>query len=136
MTVEKAKAESLRMQEELIGFFPADWVSARQTDQTAPLRRCGGADDAYQWTGFSKLTFGGPKPTDTVIDQIAEHYAGSTLEVRAYDDRTGARTVQLTGADGSSYLVGPEAKDDSNVTIDAWSPCFVLPEGDSPLLDY
>lgn len=136
MTLEKAKAESLAMQDRLVGFFPAESIATRQTEQTAHLRRCD-ADGVYLWAGFTKLTFNQPIDTDTVIEAIGKEFeTDGRFVVVIKTDKWGDKRVDLSSGDGAGYLITPEAKDHTDITMDAWSPCFLLPDGMSPLDTY
>lgn len=131
-TPQEGKAQSLEMQDELVGLIPSDWIAKRSTEQVSHVRTCG-PSDAYSWMGLTSLTFTSPRDTDELVDSIAEHYKDSRFTVSIGKNPSGYRRVDLTGVDGEGYLVAPASKDLTKLTIDAWSPCFLLPDGMSAL---
>lgn len=131
-TPQEGKAQSLEMQDELVGLIPSDWIAARSTEQVSHVRKCG-PSDAYSWMGLTSLTFTSPRDTDELVDSIAEHYKGSRFTVSINKNPSGYRRVDIAGVDGEGYLIAPASKDLTKLTIDAWSPCFLLPEGMSAL---
>jgi hypothetical protein len=131
-TPQEGKAQSLEMQDELVGLIPSDWIAARSTEQVSHVRKCG-PSDAYSWMGLTSLTFTSPRDTDDLVESIAEHYKDSRFTVSIDKNPSGYRRVDLAGVDGEGYLIAPASKDLTKLTIDAWSPCFLLPEGMSAL---
>lgn len=132
LTPEQAKSESLRMQDELVALVPAGWIAERRTEQTAHLRGCA-ADGLYSWSGFTGLTLNGTHDTDELVTAVASAYAESSLAVKVDKNPNGLRRVSLTGEDGANYLVAPSPKGQGGLSIYAGSPCFLLPDGMSPL---
>lgn len=132
LTPEQAKAESLRMQDELVALVPAAWIAERRTEQTAHLRSCA-ADGLYSWSGFTGLTLNGEHDTDELVTAVASAYAKSSLTVTIDKNPKGLRRVSLTAEDGANYLVAPGPKDQTGMSIYAGSPCFRLPDGMSAL---
>jgi hypothetical protein len=131
-TPQEGKAQSLEMQDELVSLIPSDWIAERSTEQVSHVRRCA-SSDAYLWMGLTSLTFTAPRDTDELVDSIAEHYKESRFTVSINKNPSGFLRVSLGGVDGESYLVAPATEDLTKLTIYAWSPCFLLPEGMSPL---
>ncbi|MFF2052872.1 hypothetical protein ACFVU2_14815 [Leifsonia sp. NPDC058194] len=131
-TPQDGKAQSLEMQDELVGLIPSDWIAERRTEQVSHVRQCK-PSDAYSWMGLTSLTFTAPRDIDELVDSIAEHYKDSRFTVSIDKNPSGFRRVDLAGVDGEGYLIAPATKDLTELSIYAGSPCFLLPEGMSAL---
>lgn len=131
-TPQEGKAQSLEVQDELVGLIPSDWIAARSTEQVSHVRKCG-PSDAYSWMGLTSPTFTSPRDTDELVDSIAEHHKDSRFTVSIDKNPAGYRRVYLAGVDGEGYLIAPASKDLTKLSIYAGSPCFLLPEGMSAL---
>jgi hypothetical protein len=136
MTLEKAKAMSLAMQDELVAFVPSEWIAERDTKETSHLGPCR-PNNYFSWNGRTRLTLNAPHDYQDIIENIARHYeAGAEFVARRSTKPSGQPRVDLVGTDGSGYLVTRESKDLTDIVIMADSPCFRLPDGLSPRRDY
>lgn len=128
LDVWSAKAAARRTAQEIVDVIPRGGVIRVVPRPYGSLLSCRG-DRNYRWAGGTDIEMRDGVDFPAVLDVISQHFAAKGFVSRdlSRDDRP---RIQLLGVYGSSYLVGLDSE--SSAYIDAFSPCFHLPEGQSP----
>jgi len=137
LTVQEAKARAQAMEIELAGQIPAEEVASVDQDPAGVLFPCMGERE-YQWTGQTKVVLAPGAEYDgaAVTSSIESNYRGRDGWSASTDQTSdGEPRVQVVGRDDEGYLVALSV-DKTFVQILSFSPCFILPEGMSPSVDY
>ena len=134
MDLRTAKGIAMAMEDETAALVPAANVGDQTQLQTAHLLGC--ANDQLKWSGRTTVTLIGEVDAEILIGVIAsawEQKDGVVVERRK--SRQGAPVVDMTGAQGDSYIASIRAPG-TELTIDSFSPCFELAEGQHPSDEY
>lgn len=128
LDVWSAKAVAQRTAQDIVDVIPSDHVIQAVPRRYGSLLSCRG-DRNYRWAGGTDIELREGVDFSAVLDVISTHFAADGLVSRDVSREDRPR-IQLLGEYGSSYVVG--LRSESSASIDAFSPCFHLPEGQSP----
>ncbi len=133
LTVENAKRIAQGIENDIVAAFPERSVRTVEQTPDGVLLRCS-ADRAYSWIGRTTVALTPYAEPQNVIETVTTAYRNNDELVPEDITEGGLPGVQLNGPYGSGYVVSGEQS--GNVTIDSFSPCFVLPEGKSSSARY
>ncbi|MBD7957139.1 hypothetical protein H9651_05780 [Microbacterium sp. Sa4CUA7] len=130
LSLEDAKAAAMAMELELASMVPSDQTEAIEQLPKGALIGCGDAERSVQWSGRTDVVTSGPVDVEGVVDAIVAEYAvRDDYDAERADTSFGPRAY-VTGHHGAGYLVH-ESADGSRIEFISFSPCFILPEGES-----
>lgn len=133
MDLETAKGIALAMEDEVTALVPAENTGEQTQFDTAPLLGCG--DGLYSWSWRSSVALVGGADAEAIIESIAlmweEKYEGT---VERQEKRGRPLRVDLS-REGDSYIAGIW-ESGTILTIDSFSPCFPLEDGQHPGDEY
>lgn len=131
MTVDEAKAIAQAGELDIARSIPTDLVGETVQQPTGSLLSCHG-ERAYAWAGGTVVHLVGAPEVGDVIDGLIDVYAEEDgWSSKSSTSAHGDPQAEITGPDGDWYLVSGYAEDET-IDIDSRSPCFRLPEGQSP----
>ncbi len=135
MTVEEAKAIAQAGELEITTHAPEELVVSVDQNATGTLLSCDG-DRNYMWAGGTIVTLTQDADVTEIINDIHSDYAGRDgWTARREESAQGAPLVILDGPNQDGYLAGGDAEQ-STIEIHSYSPCFHLPDGQSPRGDF
>ncbi len=133
LTIAEAKRVAQGVEDAIVAKLPETMVSSVKREAKGVLIRCD-ANRGYQWTGQTVVTLTESTSPETVVDEVLTAYEDDDeFRPRDITDSVGPG-VQLLGPYSSGYIVDRRAENAVNVA--SFSPCFVLPEGSSPSIEY
>jgi len=133
LTVENAKRIAQRVENDIVTTFPEGSVNTVDRKTDGILLRCS-ADRTYSWTGRTTVELTPNTEPKSVIEKITTAYEGDEDLVPEDITNEDVPGVQLNGPHGSGYVV--VGRRPGEVTIDMYSPCFVLPDDRSSSARY
>ncbi len=130
LTVERAKATTLELTDEVIALIPADGVASVERPETGIFLSCD-APDAHTWSIDTTVTLADGADADAFVTEIADAFAAREgFSTRDASDGEDAGVQILPDAGGS--VVAAVWHDGAEIHLGSYSPCVRLPEGLTP----
>nr|WP_225752052.1 hypothetical protein [Pseudoclavibacter sp. Marseille-Q3772] len=138
LTIEAAKAESVRIQNELIALIPDADRAPEELPAPGSIARTPMSCDAegqYRYPGGTAVRLAS-ESTDAegIADSLRQHlrqqgWSGQDLPTASQPNR-----VMFTNTEGYEAIIATLNRDDDlpTVRIDVWSPCATIPEDANP----
>ena len=133
LSVEDAKRIAQDTEDAIVKTLPTSMIASVEQRKTGILLPCG-ENREYQWTGRTIVNLAPSATVEDVVSRVLSAYSDNDeLRPRDITDSSGP-AIQLLGPYDSGYIVG--RRSDDAVDVASFSPCFNLPEGESPILEY
>lgn len=133
ITIEEAKAETVRIQEELAALIPDELKSPDALPLPGELPRkpmsCG--DDLYAYPGGSAIRLHEGADMHEQVDRLTSHLRELGWSEKNIGSGDRPWLTMQTSPDGYEAIISVLRQSDDlpKITISVWSPCATLPEG-------
>ncbi|MCT1449222.1 hypothetical protein [Corynebacterium sp. p3-SID1194] len=135
ITIEEAKEESVRIQNELAALIPEEDKSPDKLPLPGEVigkpMRCGDEEGLFNYPGGSAVRINEGVDGQALVDKLTAHLRGLGWDEKDIPTNDRPERTMQTSPEGYQAIISVLDRSDDLpiITIDVWSPCATLPEG-------
>ena len=135
ITIEEAKEESVRIQNELAALIPEEDKSPDKlplpgSNPRTPMP-CGDEGELFKYPGSSSVRINEGVDSQALVDKLTAHLRGLGWDEKDIPTNDWPERTMQTSPEGYRAIISVLDRSDDLpvITIDVWSPCATLPDG-------